>query len=116
MKCWGPLDAGDFIELSPGRNLGDDPMFIAGGRHCHAGTPYTRGWELLAGLWAKMAESAILFTLMKLREWARKQGMRGARRDLSFCARLYGRRLARNRAERAVEALQCALSKHSASS
>jgi hypothetical protein len=91
-------------------------MFIAGGRHCHAGTPYTRGWELLAGLWAKMAKSVILFTLMKLREWARKQGMMGTQRDLSFCACLYGCRSARKCAERAVEALQCALSKHSASS
>ncbi len=34
----------------------------------------------------------------------------------SFCARLSGRRSARNRAERALEAVQCALSKHSASS
>jgi hypothetical protein len=74
------------------------------------------GRELLAGLWTKMAESAILLTLMKLREWARKQGMMGTRRDLSFCACLYGHRLARNRAERAVEALQCASSRHSASS
>ena len=84
-------------------------MFIAGGRHCHAGTPYTRGWELLAGLWAKMAESVILFALMKLRKWARKQGMMGTHRGRSFCACLHGRRSA-------VEALQCALSKHSASS
>jgi hypothetical protein len=67
------------------------------------------GWELLAGLWTKMAESVILFALMKLREWARNQGMMGTHRDLSFCARLY-------RAERALEALQCALSRRSASS
>jgi len=65
-------------------------MFIAGGRHCHAGTPYTRGWELLAGLWAKMAESVILFALMKLRKWARKQGMMGTHRGRSFCACLQG--------------------------
>jgi predicted site-specific integrase-resolvase len=34
----------------------------------------------------------------------------------SFCAHLSGRRSARNRAERALEAVQCALFKHSASS